>query len=263
VTFTVLFSGPCNPLLGTPESLLCLNNIAVSQAVLNIVTDGVIILLPIPTIHALHMPLKQRITVGCILALGSAACIASIVRVAYVRAMVENPDFTFTQCSAAVWSLLEMNLGILCNSLAALKPFARRHLPSWFSRTGSNGGGTGPSGGGGGMESDSYAKRSKNGAAGGGATGGGSKSRWGHSYQLHSIGNGKTETSMTTTTTTTAKAGSSDSDKEDGVVVTDQFSVEYARRHGHKAGSTTTANTGKGDSTDSILAIQYPAHQPV
>ncbi len=72
VTFTVLFSGPCNPLLGTPESATCLNNIAVSQAVLNIVTDGVIILLPIPTIHALHMPLKQRVTVGIILALGSA-----------------------------------------------------------------------------------------------------------------------------------------------------------------------------------------------
>jgi len=72
ITFTVLFAGPCNPLLGTPESALCLNKIAVSQAVLNIVTDGMIILLPIPTIHALNMPLKQRITVGCILGLGSA-----------------------------------------------------------------------------------------------------------------------------------------------------------------------------------------------
>jgi hypothetical protein len=72
VTFTVLFSGPCNPLLGTPESAVCLNNIAVAQAVLNITTDGVIIFLPIPTIHSLHMPLKQRITVGGILALGSA-----------------------------------------------------------------------------------------------------------------------------------------------------------------------------------------------
>ncbi|KAL2022656.1 hypothetical protein VTK56DRAFT_5000 [Thermocarpiscus australiensis] len=168
VTFTVLFSGPCNPLLGTPESAVCLNNIAIAQAVLNIVTDGVIIFLPIPTIRGLHMPLKQRITVGGILALGSAACIASIVRVAYVRAMVDNPDVTFTQCSAAVWSLLEMNLGILCNSLAALKPFARRHLPSFFSKAGSGAGRT----------DDSYAKRSK-----------GSRKQ-GHSYQLHSSDKG-------------------------------------------------------------------------
>lgn len=72
VTFSALFAGPCNPNLGTPESALCLNNIAVAQAVLNIVTDGVIILLPIPTIHGLNMGLKQRITVGLILGLGSA-----------------------------------------------------------------------------------------------------------------------------------------------------------------------------------------------
>jgi hypothetical protein len=252
VTFTVLFSGPCNPLLGTPESAVCLNNIAISQAVLNIITDGVLIALPIPTIHALHMPLKQRITVGGILALGSAyvtpptnpslavranpesarPALASIIRVAYVRAMVDNPDVTFTQCSAAVWSLLEMNLGILCNSLAALKPFVRRHLPSLFSKTGS-GAGTG------GKTDESYAKRSK-----------GSRG-WGHSYQLHSVGNGKTETAADA-----KKEGRKD------IVVVDQFSVEYGRRNGE--GSVTTgAAPGKGDSTDSILAPQYPAHQAV
>ncbi|GAB1314659.1 Rhodopsin domain-containing protein [Madurella fahalii] len=219
VTFTGLFCGPCNPLLGTPESAVCLNNIAVSQAVLNIVTDGAIIILPISTIHSLQMPLKQRITVGAILVLGSAACIASIVRVAYVRAMVDNPDVTFTQCSAAVWSLLEMNLGILCNSLAALKPFVRRHLPSLFSKTGSGAGRT----------DDSYPKPSK-----------GSRGL-GHSYQLHSVGNGETDHGEP---------------RNNNIVIEDQFSVEYESR---PKGTT----TGKGDSTDSILAPQYIAHQPV
>ncbi|KXX73373.1 Puromycin-sensitive aminopeptidase [Madurella mycetomatis] len=219
ITFTVLFSGPCNPLLGTPESQVCLNNIAISQAVLNIVTDGVIIFLPIPTILSLHMPLKQRISVGAILALGSAACIASIARVAYVRAMVDNPDVTFTQCSAAVWSLLEMNLGILCNSLAALKPFVRRHLPSLFSKTGSGAGKT----------DDSYIKHSK-----------GSRGL-GHSYQLHSVGN----------------EGPEGGSAQHNIVVMDQFSVNYESR-------TKVANTtGKGDSTESILAPQHPVHQPV
>ncbi|EAQ86420.1 hypothetical protein CHGG_07673 [Chaetomium globosum CBS 148.51] len=174
-TFTGLFCGPCNPLLGTPESAVCLNNIAVSQAVLNIVTDGVIIVLPIPTIHRLNMgpeaahhrrphprprisvrvnpvpptfpfpptpipTLQPASTNSPHAALG----IASIVRVAYVRAMVANPDVTFTQCSAAVWSLLEMNLGILCNALAALKPFVRQHMPNLFSSNGwGSGGGAG------------------------------------------------------------------------------------------------------------------------
>ncbi|KAL2141914.1 hypothetical protein VTI28DRAFT_1799 [Corynascus sepedonium] len=223
VTFSALFAGPCNPNLGTPESALCLNNIAVAQAVLNIVTDGIIILLPIPTIHGLNMGLKQRITVGLILGLGSAACIASIIRVAYVRAMVTNPDFTFTQCSAAVWSLLEMNLGILCNSLAALKPFVRQHMPNLFS---SNGWGSG-----GRKTGDTYPKLSK-----------GSRT-WGHAYQLHSIGNGKTEQAAV---------------KDDVVVVNHQFSVEY--NSSQKNGAMTTTS---GGSTDSILAPQYPAHKPL
>ncbi|KAK4149764.1 puromycin-sensitive aminopeptidase [Chaetomidium leptoderma] len=235
VTFSVLFIGPCNPLLGTPESAVCLNNIAVSQAVLNIVTDGVLIILPIPTIHRLNMGLRQRITVGLILGLGSAACIASIVRVAYVRVMVDNPDVTFTQCSAAVWSLLEMNLGILCNSLAALKPFVRHHLPTLFSTTDGDSGGN--------NQSDSYAntknKRSKGGGSKGGARG------WGHSYQLHSVG-----------------GGGGGKDAAD-IVVDHQFSVEYDSSSWTKGGARTPGTSGTGGSTESILAPQYPAHQPV
>lgn len=69
VVFTALFSGPCNPL--ATGSGTCLNNIAIAQAVINIVTDGAIILLPIPTIRQLKMPIKQKITVGALLVLGS------------------------------------------------------------------------------------------------------------------------------------------------------------------------------------------------
>lgn len=133
--------------------------------------------------------------------------------------MVDNPDVTFTQCSAAVWSLLEMNLGILCNSLAVLKPFIRRHMPSFFSKTGSGAGKT----------DDSYIKHSK-----------GSRGL-GHSYQLHSVGNG----------------GPEDGANKHEITVTDQFSIDYDSR-------TKGANaTGKGDSTESILAPQHPVHQPV
>lgn len=55
--------------------------------------------------------------------------IASCVRIAYVRAMQNSPDVLYTQGSAAVWSAVEINIGILCNCLAMLKPFVRRHMP--------------------------------------------------------------------------------------------------------------------------------------
>lgn len=62
--------------------------------------------------------------------------------------MLNNPDVTYTQGSAAVWSAVEINIGILCNCLAMLKPFVRRHLPWLKSLIGvRSGGATGPSNG--------------------------------------------------------------------------------------------------------------------
>lgn len=240
ITFTVLLAGPCNPLLGTPESAVCLNNIAISQAVLTIVTDGIIVILPVPTIHSLHMPLKARLSVGCILTLGSAyvtghthyfspsnflpsACIASIVRIAYVRAMVDNPDMTFTQCAAGVWSLVEMNLGTLCNSLAALKPFVRRHLPSLLSKTTESDESNGNVGG------SSYAKHNRN-------------RGWGHSYYMHSCGGSTTREQVR---------------EKDEIVIKEEITVEYEHM---KQGS---AASGRGDSTESILALHLPGNQAV
>ncbi|KUI58972.1 hypothetical protein VP1G_06275 [Cytospora mali] len=105
IAFTAILAGPCNPM--TVRSNTCLNNVALAQAVLNITTDGVLIIMPAFTL----------------------AVIASCVRIAYVRAMAENPDVLYSQGSAAVWSAVEINIGIVCNCLATMKPFVRRHMP--------------------------------------------------------------------------------------------------------------------------------------
>ncbi|KAI3395462.1 hypothetical protein diail_1325 [Diaporthe ilicicola] len=69
IVFTAVLSGPCNPL--DVGSSTCLNNVALAQAVLNISTDGVLVLMPVIMLWGLNMPRKQKITVGCILTLGS------------------------------------------------------------------------------------------------------------------------------------------------------------------------------------------------
>ncbi|KAK6842749.1 hypothetical protein PG990_005316 [Apiospora arundinis] len=137
VAFTIVFAGPCNPLaVGSGQ---CLNEAAIVQAAVNIISDVIIIALPIPMIHSLVMPMKQKLLVGLILGLGSAATIFSIIRVANVRAMATNPDFTYTQGSTTVWSLFEMNLGIACVCMTRLKPFLRKHLPRLISSFSSSG----------------------------------------------------------------------------------------------------------------------------
>lgn len=57
--------------------------------------------------------------------------LASIARISYVKAMATNPDVTWTQASAAVWSSVELNLGVICNCILRLKPFVVSHFPSF------------------------------------------------------------------------------------------------------------------------------------
>jgi len=61
--------GPCNPLKSGTTT--CLENVALAQASLNIISDFAVITIPIPTIHNLHLATKQKVSLGCLLAVGS------------------------------------------------------------------------------------------------------------------------------------------------------------------------------------------------
>ncbi|KAH8882163.1 hypothetical protein GQ53DRAFT_618888, partial [Thozetella sp. PMI_491] len=127
VICVALLCGPCSLLDTTDDT--CLNNIALTQAILNILSDVILIVMPVPMIFGLGLPMRQKLNILAILSLGSGATVASIVRITYIKSMAENPDATWTQAAAAVWSFLEINLGITCNCLALMKPFVRHHLP--------------------------------------------------------------------------------------------------------------------------------------
>ncbi|UPK95843.1 hypothetical protein LCI18_006778 [Fusarium solani-melongenae] len=134
ITFTALLSGPCNP--RDKGSGVCLNNLAIAQVVLNIATDLSIIILPLPTLHSLQIPFRQKVVVGGILSLGSAVLIASIVRAPYVKIFATDIDFTRKQAEAGVWSLVELNFGIVCNNMMRLKPLLNRYLPRLLTKLG-------------------------------------------------------------------------------------------------------------------------------
>lgn len=127
--FTVLTVGPCDPLTG---NLQCLNNVGGAHAALNILTDLIVIILPIPLIHTLQMPVRQKISVGVLMTLGSFCVVASIGRIVFVVDIQNNPDVTFCQAKVGVWSALELNIGILgasCKFPPSLPPY--RHVRAW------------------------------------------------------------------------------------------------------------------------------------
>lgn len=151
----IITGGPCNPLhAGTTA---CLENVALSQAVLNIASDLAVIAIPIPTIHNLHFSAKQKLTVGCLLALGSGyvftylltyicysifslgtiptnplphrVIICSIARLPYVLLLGKTADTTYTEAILGVWSLVEVNLGIICACAMRFKRLIAVYLP--------------------------------------------------------------------------------------------------------------------------------------
>ncbi|CDM26955.1 unnamed protein product [Penicillium roqueforti FM164] len=127
LTLCIITGGPCNPLhAGTTA---CLENVALSQAVLNIASDLAVIAIPIPTIHRLHFSEKQKVTVGCLLTLGSSVVICSIARLPYVLLLGKTADTTYTEAILGVWSLVEVNLGIICACAMRFKRLISIYLP--------------------------------------------------------------------------------------------------------------------------------------
>ena len=68
VFFIVLYSGPCDP---GHDGNTCLNTITIVHAAINILTDLVVLVMPIPMVYGLRIPLRQKIYVGGVLAVGS------------------------------------------------------------------------------------------------------------------------------------------------------------------------------------------------
>ena len=68
VCFVVLYCGPCDP---DRDGNTCLNAITIVHAAINILTDLVVLTMPIPMVYSLRIPLRQKIYVGGVLAIGS------------------------------------------------------------------------------------------------------------------------------------------------------------------------------------------------
>ncbi|ESZ97253.1 hypothetical protein SBOR_2376 [Sclerotinia borealis F-4128] len=71
------------------------------QAIFNILTDAAILTLPVYMLNQLQLPLRQKLAIGSIFSTG----ILSV----------------------------EINIGILCNTLVVLRPFIRQYFPGVFS----------------------------------------------------------------------------------------------------------------------------------
>ncbi|KZF23478.1 hypothetical protein L228DRAFT_238042 [Xylona heveae TC161] len=130
----------------------CINTYAffLANGGLSVVTDFIILTVPLPMVWKLQMPTAQKLAVTGIFLLGGFVCIAGIVRLHFLSQMYVTPDFTWNMAQSFIWSCVEPCIGIVCACLPTLRPLLRTLFPRLFSRASGGKGSSGDTGGTGG-----------------------------------------------------------------------------------------------------------------
>jgi hypothetical protein len=98
-----------------------ISNDAPATSSVNIALDVWILVLPITTLLKVQRPKREKLALVAIFSLGAFSCIASIVRLHSIRIYTESSDPFYDSVPINLWSMVEINMGILCASIPALK----------------------------------------------------------------------------------------------------------------------------------------------
>jgi len=129
VTQEVLVCFSCQPIsvFIPSQAAVCIDSLTIwyLTSIMNIITDFIVFMVPMPAIRSLQLPRRQKLLVISIFCLGFFTCIISIVRLFTLRAAINTSDPTWDNVPSAYWSIVELNCGILCASLPPLRPLLR------------------------------------------------------------------------------------------------------------------------------------------
>ncbi|KAF3005814.1 hypothetical protein E8E13_008060 [Curvularia kusanoi] len=102
----------------------------ISYATVQISTDFVLLLMPLPVIRRLSMGRTEKLGVCLVFGTGVFVTFASIFRATTIAASAKDPDPTWGPIPATIWSVIEANAGIVCACLPMLRsPFVRLFGP--------------------------------------------------------------------------------------------------------------------------------------
>jgi len=106
-----------------------------SLSAFNIITDLAVWFLPMPVLKNLQLPRKQKISLIAVFALGGFGCITSILRLHALYITSVSTDLTYDNVDAATWSAAELNVGIMCACIPAMRPVISLIFPRLLSST--------------------------------------------------------------------------------------------------------------------------------
>ncbi|KAK7993025.1 hypothetical protein PG988_001819 [Apiospora saccharicola] len=144
VTLSVLLPLVCFPVAKFWEPSIegtCVDQLAVwyVMAGVNIITDFAIFVIPLPVIKSLQLPTKQKMLLVLVFGLGLFTCVISCLRIRTLKMASLTKDPNWDNTDAALWSFIELCIGVLTSSLPTLRPLIAVALPRQFGSSGRRG----------------------------------------------------------------------------------------------------------------------------
>ena len=112
------------------------------------VTDILLLVLPLPMIVKLQMPAIQKAGLICVFCVGSATAVTSGVRLVLLFPMLKTLDQTWAIVTPGIWILIEANLVIITGALPTMRLFFRHVAPRFIGESSMQSGGKKPGGSG-------------------------------------------------------------------------------------------------------------------
>ncbi|KIW99736.1 uncharacterized protein Z518_11149 [Rhinocladiella mackenziei CBS 650.93] len=98
-------------------------------AAINITLDIVILVMPLPAIKNLAMTKKQKLQILSMFGVGAFVTIVSILRLQSLVSFGRQQNLSWGLLPVTIWSLIELDVSIICVCMPAMRVFLRRTWP--------------------------------------------------------------------------------------------------------------------------------------
>ncbi|QSZ35268.1 hypothetical protein DSL72_008137 [Monilinia vaccinii-corymbosi] len=106
----------------------CLDEFSIlfADCIISVVSDFTILLLPIPVIWGLQTRTMRKIGISAIFGAGILACSASVMRLYETIHLSRTQDTTYDLLPILLWSIVEIDIGIVCGCLPIVPSFIKK-----------------------------------------------------------------------------------------------------------------------------------------
>ncbi|KAF9895302.1 hypothetical protein FE257_000206 [Aspergillus nanangensis] len=101
----------------------------------NIVTDWVTALMPIPLLWNVQLDRGTKFSIFGLMSLGILASLSACVRLKYTVNLTNQTDFLYAVANVVIWGFAENAIGMLVGNVATLRPIFRSFLDRTFRKT--------------------------------------------------------------------------------------------------------------------------------